>query len=327
MTGPSLNSSDYTVGWICALPVELAAATILLDEEHSELPQHHNDFNAYTLGRMGEHNVVLACLPEGGIGIAWAAVVAANMAAHFENLKFGLMVGVGGGVPSESDDIRLGDVVISKPENGHGGVVQFDFGKTGKDGKIARKGWLNSPPPVLLTALSKFHMNSMIGRINLGTHLATFNNLPNFRNPGPAKDILFNDRYDHIPGTTCTKCDPEESIRRDPRDNSDPVLHYGTIASANQVMKDAKTRDRYSQELGGILCFEMEAAGLMNTFPCLVIRGICDYSDSHKNKIWQPYAASAAAAVAKDLLRLIPRNQVTETEKVMEAVKVDGRYI
>ncbi|KAK1656895.1 hypothetical protein BDP55DRAFT_596875 [Colletotrichum godetiae] len=71
-------------------------------------------------------------------------------------------------------------------------------------------------------------------------------------------------------------------------------------------MKDGQTRDKYSQELGGVLCFEMEAAGLMNNFPCIVVRGICDYADAHKNKRWQPYAAATAAAYAKELLNTIP---------------------
>ena len=48
-----------------------------------------------------------------------------------------------------------------------------------------------------------------------------------------------------------------------------------------------------------MLCFKMEAAGLMDDFPCLVVRGICDYADSHKNKQWQGYAAATAAAYAK----------------------------
>jgi nucleoside phosphorylase len=69
------------------------------------------------------------------------------------------------------------------------------------------------------------------------------------------------------------------------------------------------TRDRLKEELD-VLCFEMEAAGLMDSFPCLVIRGICDYADSHKNKRWQLYAAATAAAYAKELLCLIPGNQV-----------------
>ena len=51
----------------------------------------------------------------------------------------------------------------------------------------------------------------------------------------------------------------------------------------------------------------------MDNFPCLVIRGICDYADSHKNKQWQGYAAAAAAAYAKELLSVIQPNQVEET--------------
>jgi nucleoside phosphorylase len=78
-------------------------------------------------------------------------------------------------------------------------------------------------------------------------------------------------------------------------------------------MRDASIRDRLAAEKD-ILCFEIEAAGLMNHFPCLVVRGICDYSDSHKNKEWQGYTAMAVAAYAKDLLCRIPPNKV-EAEK------------
>ena len=86
-------------------------------------------------------------------------------------------------------------------------------------------------------------------------------------------------------------------VTRPVRDRHDPVIHYGLIASGNRVIKHGSTRDKLSQELG-ILCFEMEAAGLMDNFPCLVILGICDYADSHKNKQWQGYAAATAAAYA-----------------------------
>jgi hypothetical protein len=104
------------------------------------------------------------------------------------------------------------------------------------------------------------------------------------------------------------------------------VVHYGTIASSNQVMKDGITRDRLSSELGGVLCFEMEAAGLMNSFPCLVIQGICDYADSHKNKRCQPYAAAAAAACAKEVLSVIPLAEVINTRTVNEAIEgKDGK--
>jgi nucleoside phosphorylase len=86
-------------------------------------------------------------------------------------------------------------------------------------------------------------------------------------------------------------------------------------------MRDGATRDTVSAELGGVLCFEMEAAGLMNSFPCLVIRGICDYADSHKNKKWQAYAAGTAAACAKEVLLVIPPVEVTKTRTVQEAIE------
>jgi nucleoside phosphorylase len=98
-----------------------------------------------------------------------------------------------------------------------------------------------------------------------------------------------------------------------------PAIHYGLIASANQLMKDARVRDTLAAEKD-VLCFEMEAAGLMNYFPCLVIRGICDYSDSHKNKEWQGYAAMAAAAYAKELLCRIPPNKIEAERKIGEVI-------
>ena len=85
-------------------------------------------------------------------------------------------------------------------------------------------------------------------------------------------------------------------------------------------MIDAVERDIISQALGGVLCFEMEAAGLMNNFPCLVIRGISDYSDSHKNDGWQRYAAATAAAFAKELLNHLPAARVTQTQTISQAM-------
>src|SRR5436190_7710334 len=112
---PRLSHVDYTVGWICALPQELVAAIAMLDERHSPLEQHPADHNLYTLGRVGQHNVVIACLPAGQTGNNSAATVAARMKYCFAGIRFGLMVGIGGGVPSREHDIRLGDVVVSKP--------------------------------------------------------------------------------------------------------------------------------------------------------------------------------------------------------------------
>jgi hypothetical protein len=79
-----------------ALPVELAAAAELLDEDHRSLPQDPSDTNIYTLGRMGEHNVVVACLPAGQTGNNSAVAVAVQMKSKFISIRFGLMVGITG---------------------------------------------------------------------------------------------------------------------------------------------------------------------------------------------------------------------------------------
>ena len=318
MTQRNLRIQDYTVGWVCALPIELAAATEMLDEEHQDVPQDGNDTNLYTLGRIGEHNVVLACLPAGQMGTSSAAAVAIQMQSKFTSLRFSLMVGIGGGVPSAESDIRLGDVVISQPHMQYGGVVQYDFGKTGVSG-FTRTGSLNAPPTVLLNALAKLQSNHFRCKSNPSVYLSTVSHLSDFAYGNAGPDILFEPTYNHIEGPTCDGCSKDRLVERTSRGNQEVVVHYGTIASGNQVMKEGITRDRLSSELGGVLCFEMEAAGLMNSFPCLVIRGICDYADSHKNKRWQPYAAATAAACAKEFLSIVPAAEVAKARTVDEA--------
>jgi nucleoside phosphorylase len=134
--------------------------------------------------------------------------------------------------------------------------------------------------------------------------------------PSSLPDRLFDSGYEHNGSVdNCYSCDNSKLLERSPRDNNNPKIHYGVIASGNQVIKHGKTRDQLAQELS-ILCFEMEAAGLMDNFPCLVIRGICDYSDSHKNKQWQEYAAATAAAYAKELLFVIHPNEAQERSAV-----------
>jgi len=105
--------------------------------------------------------------------------------------------------------------------------------------------------------------------------------------------------------STCNECDHSKLVRRHIRKTNDPLIHYGAIASGNKVMRSGTQRDRIAQHLD-VICFEMEAAGLMDILPCLPIRGICDYSDSHKNKGWQRYAAATAASYAKELLTVLP---------------------
>jgi nucleoside phosphorylase len=186
------------------------------------------------------------------------------MLSSFPSIKFGLMVGIRGGIPSADNDIRLGDVVVSKPEGTFGGVRQYDCGKATIHG-FEESGQLNSPPLVLLNA-----MGALVSKHEHASNKAD-----------------------------CNECDCAKVVERQERYDQHPYIYYGTIASGNQIIKDARKRGSISKDC---LCFETKPAGLMNNFPCLIIRGICDYSDSHKNDRWQRYAAATAAAYAKELL-------------------------
>ncbi|KAK6329945.1 hypothetical protein TWF718_003372 [Orbilia javanica] len=319
------DSEDYTVGLVCALPLELAAVKGVLDISYGKpKKQDSSDKNTYELGRIGDHNVVIACLPKGVYGTTSAATVAARMLSSFKSIRFGLMVGIGGGVPSDEHDIRLGDVVVSSPGKTAGGVVQYDFGKATVGGSFERIGVLNKPPDALLTAIADLEAEHEMTGTNIPQILADmFSKYPKMRDgyshQGSENDTLFRAGYAHDSSASigCEACDPNQTERRPQRSDGDPVIHYGLIASGNQVMKDGAKREQLRRELD-VICFEMEAAGLMDNFPCIVIRGICDYADSHKNKGWQRYAAAVAAAYAKELLSIIPQEEVVSIRTALE---------
>ncbi|KAL7763046.1 hypothetical protein ACKLNR_006404 [Fusarium oxysporum f. sp. zingiberi] len=147
------DPSTYTAGWICALTTELNAAESLFDEEYDVTldAQAPGDNNRYSFGRMGKHDVVVASLPEYGIGPA--ASVATYMLRTFPNIRPRLMVGIGGGAPSPKHDIRLGDVVVSVPFGAKGGVLHHECGKKIQKQEFQFTGSLNQPPQFLLTAV------------------------------------------------------------------------------------------------------------------------------------------------------------------------------
>jgi hypothetical protein len=153
-----LSCEDYTVGWVCALPVELAAVQEMLDEEHKTLGHDANDNNIYTLGCVGEHNVVIACLPAGKTGTNSAAAVAVEMNLVFPSIWFGLMVDIGGGVPSVETDIQLRDMVVSSLHKQHSRVVQYDFEKA-TPSRLKQKGFINSPLRILFNTVSNIQAN------------------------------------------------------------------------------------------------------------------------------------------------------------------------
>lgn len=371
--GPNPRAhDDYTVGWVCALPKEQTAATAMLDAQHSPLSKPVTDNNTYTLGSIDNHNIVIACLPFGRVGNNSSATVATQMVSTFPSIKFGLMVGIGGGIPPK---VRLGDVAVSTPIAEFPGVVQWDMGKVEQERKFKRTQSLNNPPTALLTALTTLQTRHEMQGSRIPQYLDDLEkNWPRLaakycrsdsledvlfaanshhRSQGVQRDLIailweiisaltgfflgrstmaltdpvassgvasddgqrndtsdamMSDGDENEGSSDCSFCDKRRVMKRKPRDM---VVHYGLIASGNRVIKDAGFRDDLNRSLGGhVLCVEMEAAGLMNDFPCVIIRGICDYADSHKNKAWQEHAAAVAAAFAKELLSTVPPQEV-----------------
>lgn len=349
---PSLDSYKlYTIAWIAALPIERAAAEAMLDEEHEEpqdFEQNLSDHNAYTWGRMGIHNIVIASLPSGVYGTVAAAVTVSSLISTLSHIKFGVLVGIAGAVPQittvkdESGaevecaddffDIRLGDVVVGQPEGTSGGVVQYDLIKAKTGQVVERKGSLNAPPEALLAAISKLKSAHIRGKFKMPgflaqmletcPHMATENlpKRPSYLHQGLENDILFKAECTHIAGQgDCRRCDPSQQVLRKPRQTTEPEIHYGVIASGNTLVKDSVTRDMIAKSTGEkCLCCEMEAAGIMSHFPCLVVRGICDYADSHKNDRWQQYASATAAAYAKELLFHLTTKRLEATVPIRE---------
>ncbi|KAF3935194.1 Ankyrin-2 [Dactylellina cionopaga] len=323
----SKTHSDYAVGWVCALPKEQTAATAMLDQRHADLPKPPNDYNTYTLGSIASHNIVIACLPKGKIGSVSAAGVALQMANTFPSIKFGLMVGIGGGIPPK---VRLGDVVVSTPVGQFPGVVQWDFGKVEDGGGFERTGALNNPPTSLLTALTKLETEHEFNKSQIFDYLDQLKvrwprMASKYLRSESLEDVLFRPSYSHVSKLhpadnersdggdeesedgeeqeeqeeqeSCRFCDKTKVIKRKTRDMR---IHYGLIASGNQIINDATFRDTLNKNLGGgVLCVEMEAAGLMSDFPCIVIR---------------------AAAFAKELLGYVQPSDVEGERPVKHVV-------
>ncbi|KAM6517779.1 hypothetical protein FSOLCH5_006547 [Fusarium solani] len=300
---------------------EMSALRYMLDQEHSRLRTKEGDPNIYTLGELHGHNVVLASLP-GTQGKGSAATVATNLARTFPCIKWRFLVGIGGGVPTKKHDIRLGDVVVSMPEGQYGGVVQYDLGKDTEE-SFCLKGFLMAPPSSLRSAVETMRSDLMVKENKIDEFISAMiekgRRLAAYARPSDETDILFEAGYFHESNVSlCDQCDRSKCVERPTRDFNGPEIHYGLIASGDSVVKNTTRRSAIIREVGDVLCFEMEAAGMMTEFSCIVIRGISDYADSHKNDHWHYYAAATAAACAKELLSYLDPNNIESPRRGSE---------
>ena len=330
---PPRDRRDFEIAIICALPLEASVVGACFDKQWDDqiYGKALSDSNAYSTGVIGHHNVVLVHMPN--MGKVAAATAAACLCASFQGIQLALVVGICGAAPfgkQQSEDILLGDVVISE------GLIQYDLGRQFPNNKFVRKDTprdnLSRPGPNIRAALAKLQTEQ--GRSWLENK--TSENLWILRQrlsdvvkyPGTTEDRLFQSTYRHKhhnplecaicasddgKDDVCDKaiemscqqleCDERELVlRARPIQSSNPFIHFGLVGSGDTVMKSGEDRDEIAAR-DGVIAFEMEGAGVWENFPgSLVIKGVCDYADSHKNKRWQGYAAATAAAVTKGFL-------------------------
>ncbi|KLJ05924.1 hypothetical protein EMPG_10632 [Blastomyces silverae] len=318
------HEANVTVGWIAPMALELTPAVAIL-ENHEKVLKHET---LYHVGLIARHWVVMVVCPR--IGTASAATVLADMRRSFPNIKHVLVVGIAGGMPyygpSMQEQIVLGDVVVGCPQGSEGGVAHYEFGAWEGENELTPRGHTLHPSDALLSAVNNLRSDH---RMRVGTKIPQILSdlrkslaeevLPEFEDPGSEQDYLFPDNYPHRDrGKLCEGlCDLTTSKRRNDRGAKAtrkedwPRIHYGTIGSANAlVISSEKRNELYAKHK--TICIEMESAGVMGNHQALVVRGICDYADSHKNKKWQNYAAATAAAYAKEVLLLVPPARLDE---------------
>ncbi|KAL7796741.1 hypothetical protein V8C37DRAFT_408226 [Trichoderma ceciliae] len=333
---------DFQIAIICALSLEYDAAILLVDEfwdqEGRQYGRTSGDTNMYRNGRIGMHNVVLTLLPN--MGKAAVAGSAASLRTSYPNLKLVFLVGVCGGVPNlDSHEALLGDVVIGEAIVQYDFGRQYPGKFVPKD---TAEGTLSAPNKDIRSLLAYFKSDAGKDdlRWNTGNHLKVLQGVAvmkqyqhSYRYPGFVEDKLFAATYRHkhreqascgvchggnelfcdkAAQVSCADlgCDEDELVPRQRlkrkrdlgwEETQCPEIFIGRVASADTVMKSGDHRDQIAKQ-HSIVAFEMEGAGLWDEAPCIVVKGICDYADSHKNKIWQPFAAATAAAVTKAML-------------------------
>lgn len=317
------SRTEFAIAIICALTLEADAVEALFDEPYDRLSRyyrkHPSDSNTYINGRIGKHNVVLSYMP--GMGKGSAASVAANLRVSYPEVRLALVVGICGGAPSSPGypDIFLGDVIISNS------VVEYDFGKQYPDGfkrKTDVLDTLGRPDQEIrgfLKALDA-RRTRMEYQERIVHHLHALRETDGMWRHPQIDDVLFESSYVHkhyeqaspcccdgdsicegALDTSCADIGCKDSEVRRRRSEADISMHIGRVASADTVMKSAQHRDKITKRERAI-AFEMEAAGVWDIIPCIIIKGVCDYADSHKNKSWQKYAAATGASAAKAFL-------------------------
>lgn len=303
----SASASEYkpTIGFICPLHVELQAVRAVFDEDLGERQIYvDGDLqNYYHYGMIGSRTVVAVSFAEKRVGPVQAALYTGRLLLEHQSLNnltsSCFLVGVAAGIWSVKEDVRLGDVVIATRvvDWTSGKIITDDFESTEDAKDVSNEVQVRLPRFCEnMSRLSKrilHRVDTMRTRDEDEADL-------HWECPGMDQDVLFKPDVPHRGGSDCEDCEKQVEVRK-PRDPYLPRVHRGLIATGNVVLKDATTRERLRRDRHNkVLAVEMEASAVLLAHRrFIVIRGICDYADSHKNKRWQEYAAATAAACTR----------------------------
>lgn len=333
MSGESkrLSCADYHVAWICPVSdVELLPSYLMLDEVHS-CPSYNTQYddNTYIFGTIVGHKVVIATCPPRLTGNLNAGRLTGSMFKTFPNIRMTILVGIGDGVPRSPipkdplEDVHLGDIVVGWPSDGKPACVYYDWARWKVNGRYEILGTIDKSDWRLMNAFGLLENEHILGKTKFQHQFARLRDHEKFAHPGLEHDRLFKAAYHHMGeyGSNCNACDRNELVHRFPRTEDDKnrfVFHRGRIVSSNTVIRNGERRDQISRKCDGVLCIEMEAAGVDVNRNCLVIRGISNYADSHKDDSWKHHAAGKAAAFTRELLCKIQPDEVKSIEKTAE---------
>ncbi|GKT65775.1 kinesin light chain [Colletotrichum tofieldiae] len=331
---------EFRIAIICALPLEYDAIAFVVEEfwpdNRDSLENTSGDYHRYKTARIGNHNVVLLLLPD--MGKVSAASAAASLQSTYTGIELAILTGICGGVPAPgaNNELLLGDVIISKS------IVQYDLGRQYPDGFVRKdtvEDSLGRPKREIRSLIATFEtrqgrrdLQRRAGEILKEIQQKATNDGDQalYQQPTSEDDLLFEPGYLHRhqdrQGCSCSElaacetarnasckmlqCDkrrlvPRERLLVDSQGDGcltrDPRVLIGRIGSGDTVMKSGVDRDNIAAE-HGLIAFEMEGAGVWDAIPCVIVKAVCDYADSHNNKSWQNYAAATAASTTKALL-------------------------
>jgi nucleoside phosphorylase len=324
------------------------------DQDGDRYGRARGDQNTYTTGRVGKHNVVLALLPNMGKASA-AGTTASLRSSYTKLrlvILSGICGGVP--YPGDKVEIILGDVVVSKHIVQYDYGRQYPGQFVTRDTVDDTLGRPTKDIRSLLATFETEHGLENLQRktseflIQLQQSAETKGRRFRYEYPGTSQDILFASTYVHkhqeqrdcscsessfacevavVASCEELRCDASNTIPRErlgeqhhlePKKEGSvaqqPKIFLGGVGSGDTVMKSGQDRDKIANA-HGLIAFEMEGAGLSNELPCIVVKGVCDYADSHKNKMWQSFAAATSASATKALLE-----RYTQTDQPADSI-------